>query len=300
MSLQSLLRGREFIVSVQIDQPDDSDPERIWNISDALLDLGVKTVDINSSGHGIKYDSLSVASSLNERFVAIPHITSRDSLISGVLRQFLASYALWNVRQVLVITGDPRTDSARGGVYEGDSITLIAALKKLRTDKKMDFMIGCAFDQTKSGSGPFADNFDIEFRRLINKRHAGADFIMTQPIWRIEDWLVYEDAIIEVGLPVMVGVWPIFDRGTDGRKLGTLERIFGLGPKKIIGVVMPPDIFEKFKNCADLTAVAKEHALSLVNDLKTRSRASGIYMVAPFRNNNFADFYDLLRLINKK
>jgi len=282
---------KDFVISVQIDPGKEIEPSKFANIALNLRARNIQVVDINSSSSGVKHDSLVLASQFSQfGFQVIPHITPRDSLLNAVLGQFLGAYTFYDVKHVLVIRGDERTDSSQKGVYETYSIGLIEALSKLRKERKMDFAIGCAFDQTTAFFGPYCVDLDAEIARLIEKREAGADFIMTQPIWRYSDWLMVEEIINYVKLPALVGIWPIFDRNT-------LNIVRGLGKRKLPGIIITNDIFEKLDKASDLIEISLELTANLIKDLKEKSRVDGIYLVAPFRQNNFADFYKLLDLI---
>ena len=92
------IKEREFLVSVQLDPP------RISNIDDfkrsliRLKKAGVKLVDINSS-RKLSHDSIQLSVFLAQMgFEVIPHVTTRDSSINGLMNQILSAYS-WGVSE---------------------------------------------------------------------------------------------------------------------------------------------------------------------------------------------------------
>src|SRR5881409_2228467 len=158
-----------------------------------------------------------MASVAIERFAGIetvPHLTPRDSTITGLESQLLGAHAE-GVRNILAVTGDPPEEAdypGARGVYEVDAIGLTDFLAHLnrgedfrgRTiDAPTQFHIGVAVN-------PTADDLDVELERFARKLDAGAQFAMTQVLFDI----AYLDTFLErLGgespIPLLVGVWSL-------------------------------------------------------------------------------------------
>jgi homocysteine S-methyltransferase len=115
---------------------------------------------------------------------------------------------------VLALTGDPAKIGDHPGassVYDVNSIGLIRTLRQLNEGLAANgrdlkghtrFIIGCAFN-------PNARNIDSQVRKLEDKLKAGAQFVMTQPIFdRALARLTFEKTRA-LGIPVLVGVMPL-------------------------------------------------------------------------------------------
>ena len=158
-----------------------------------------------------------MASVAIERFAGIetiPHLTPRDSTITGLESQLLGAHAE-GVRNILAVTGDPPEEAdypGARGVYEVDAIGLTELLAHLNRgedfrgraiDAPTQFYIGVAVN-------PTADDLDVELDRFERKLEAGAQFAMTQVLFDI----AYLDAFLErLGgespIPLLVGVWAL-------------------------------------------------------------------------------------------
>ena len=65
-----------------------------------------------------------------------------------------------------------------------------------------NFLIGCALN-------PTAQNLDLELERFEKKLEAGADFVMTQPLYDMETLLRTLERVGKVEVPVLLGVMPL-------------------------------------------------------------------------------------------
>ena len=144
----------------------------------------------------------------------IVHFTTRDRSLMGIQSELLGAHAA-GVRTILALTGDPPTLGGypgTTGVFDIDSIGLIRLLRNLNEGvdavgssigTPADFLVGCAVDPTRS-------DLPLEAERLHRKIDAGADFVMTQPIYSPEIWTRFLEAFgSDVPLPVMIGILPL-------------------------------------------------------------------------------------------
>ena len=131
------------------------------------------------------------------------HFTTRDRNLMALESELLGAHAL-GVRNILALTGDPPRigDYPTGtGIWDVDSIGLIGILSRLNRGEDQagkpigapaGFTIACALD-------PTADDIDHEIERLAAKLEAGADLIMTQPIYAREQWDRFMDRAASAG-----------------------------------------------------------------------------------------------------
>jgi 5,10-methylenetetrahydrofolate reductase len=115
------------------------------------------------------------------------HFTTRDRNLMAIESELLGAHAL-GVRNILALTGDPPRvgDYPTGtGVWDVDSIGLVEILARLNRGvdqagspigQRAGFTIASALD-------PTAADQRTEWDRLERKLEAGADLIMTQPLY---------------------------------------------------------------------------------------------------------------------
>ncbi len=278
--LARLFREQEFVVSVQLDPPLGASNEGLIETARVLKESGkAQLVDVNDNPRARARMSGIMASVAIQRLTGmetIPHLTPRDTAVAGLESLLLGAHAE-GVRNVLAVTGDPPEEGdypGTRGVYEVDSIgltRLVAALNRgedyhgRAIDAPTSFFVGVAVN-------PTADDLELELDRFEQKLEAGAQFAMTQVVFDLE----YLDAFLaRLGgrspIPLLVGVWPL-------RSHQLAVRVHNEVP----GMVVPDHVQEKLRTAG---ASAPEVGLAMARELieECRSRAAGVYVVAPFR-----------------
>ena len=71
------------------------------------------------------------------------------------------------------------------------------------------FFVGMLKSNAATGAEPGAHDRDRELRRLEEKKNAGAELVMTQPVYDPRTLERFLDDIKPLGLPVMVGILPL-------------------------------------------------------------------------------------------
>ena len=194
------------------------------------------------------------------------------------------------MRNILAVTGDPPEAGdypGTHGVYEVDSIGLVELMAKLNRGE--DFH-GRAIDAPTSfyagvAVNPTADDLGLEADRFERKVAAGARFAMTQILFDLEPLEAFRGRIGGAWpIPLLVGVWPI-------RTLELLVRMHNEAP----GMVVPEHVQERYRRAGPAAReVGGELGLELIAG--ARELASGVYVVAPFRQPlNVVDFLPALQ-----
>ena len=275
-----MLAAGEWVVSVELDPPKGTNMENMLRVSALLRDSGaVHVVDINDNPMARARLSALVAAAAIERVVGletIPHVTPRDASIMGLQSQLLGAHAD-GIRNVLAVTGDPpHVGDYPGsrGVYEVDAIGLTAVLTRLNEgedyagksiDAPTSFYIGVAVN-------PSAEDLPREVERFREKVENGAHFAMTQALFDLEYLDRFLDAVGgEPPIPLLVGIWPV-------RSYSLAYRLHNEVP----GIVIPEAVQRRLADAdSDAAAVGLEIASALVEGARTR--ASGIYVIPPFK-----------------
>jgi methionine synthase / methylenetetrahydrofolate reductase(NADPH) len=270
--------GKEFVVCVEIDPPKGVNPRKALDGARLLRDAGVTAINVADSPMARVRMSALMVSHLIQQEVGVEtivHFTTRDRSLMAIQSELLGAHAA-GVRNILALTGDPPSlgdfpDSS--AVYDIDSIGLIKVLRKMNdgTDwsgaplgRKAMFTIACAVDPTR-------DDLALEVSRLHQKIEAGADFVMTQPIYDVEVWLrfleLYGDPI---PVPIMVGILPL----QSARHADFLHN-------EVPGITLTDQALKRMHDAGpNGRAEGVEMARELVHDLKPH--AQGVYLMPSF------------------
>ncbi len=273
--LLTRLHDGEFVVSAQIDPPDIPSLDELHVDVAKLQQAGVTIVDINTSRR-LSHDAIWLAANLRGAFglEVIPHISPRDSIPEGLIKQVLTASAVGGIQNFLVITGDPyQNPIAATNGYHPDSIEAIKALdSSLRQSKlALNVALGAAVNQNERDQ-------EKEAERLQAKIDAGADFFMSQPVFNSEqaEELVFRFYRRHRDQPLIIGLWPLMH-------FRTIQNIRG---GKVVGVEIPDQVYEEAVAHSDERAL-QEWSTTQAHELTTLIRETGmgqgVYIVAPLR-----------------
>jgi len=144
---------------------------------------------------------------------AMLHVCARDRNIISLQADLLGCAAV-GLRNLLFITGDPPKLGpypSASGVFDVDAIGLVRL--QARLNRGVDLGGQGIEPQTRAvigvGADPNALDFEREVRRFREKAEAGAEFAITQPVFAVEPLFRFLDAVADLKLPVLAGVWPL-------------------------------------------------------------------------------------------
>jgi len=208
--------GRRFVTSVEINPPGSIDYQKAIAAARRVLDGGATVINTTDGARAsLRMDNLAFASILQQELdcEALLHICGRDRSLLGTVSHLMAAHAL-GVRSLVLITGDPPkmgTFPSSSPVFDVDSLALLRIVDGLNrgidpSGKEMGqattFLCG-------TGVEPAAADLSREVDRLFRKKEAGADFVMTQPVYDDETLLRFLDAAKGIDLPILMGVVPL-------------------------------------------------------------------------------------------
>jgi methylenetetrahydrofolate reductase (NADPH) len=169
-------------------------------------------------------------------------------------------------------------DPKSKGVYDIDSIQLIAMVKHMRDEgtfpdgKEIDMppriFIGAA-------ANPFGEPFEWRVHRLAKKVAAGADFIQTQCIYNMEKFRKWIDQANDMGLTekvhILAGVTPM-------KSLGMARYMKNMVP----GMDVPNSVIKRLKG-VEKKKVASEgikFACEQIEEFKEMKGVAGVHLMA--------------------
>lgn len=268
-----------FVVSVEVDPPTGLDPSRAIAGTKALVAAGVQFVNIADGPRATaRMSPLALAMILKREtgIEPIVHVTCRDRNLLGIQADLLGAHSI-GLRNLLIITGDP---SKLGDypeattVYDVDSIGLLRLVSRLnrgiepsgrRMASGTAFVKGC-------GAEPCAANMDREVDRLRRKVEAGAEFVMTQPVYDLERMDLFLDRIKDIDVPVLLGILPL----ASSRNAEFLHN-------EVPGMTIPESIRERMR-IAGAGVPAREEGVRIAREVAERflDRVRGLYIMPPF------------------
>ncbi|HEX7594287.1 MAG TPA: bifunctional homocysteine S-methyltransferase/methylenetetrahydrofolate reductase [Anaerolineae bacterium] len=220
-TLREKLRAGKWVTSVELDPPRGLNPTKTLHGAAMLKEMGVDCINIGDSPLAkIRMGCIALAVMIQQqvRLETIIHFTTRDRNLMALQSDLIGAHAL-GIRNVIALTGDPPRlgDYPNAtAVYDIDSIGLIKIIQRLNEGRdwagtsigsNADFYVACALDMMWANSDP------SELERFHRKLDAGADFVMTQPIYDaavLREFLQkYGDKYGQVEKPIVLGVLPL-------------------------------------------------------------------------------------------
>ena len=213
---------------------------------------------------------------------AILHFCCRDKNLIGMQSDLLGC-AESGLNNILFITGGPPKLGDypfATAVFDVDAIGTVKIQDYLNRGvdlggKPLPNPTNCLMGV---GADPNAVDYERELRRLHEKIDAGAEYIITQPIFSVESLLRFLDDMGAIDTPVIAGMWPLAN-----------YRNALFMKNEVPGVVVPDTIMERMAKYTSKEDQRKEGILIARENLeKIKQRVQGVQVSAPFGNVNTA------------
>ncbi len=210
-----LARG-EFVTMVEIVPPKGIDVRKEIEGARFVKSVGVDAVNVPDSPRASARMSNQALSLLIQRDVGVEtilHYTCRDRNVLCIQSDLLGAAAV-GIRNLLCITGDPPKmgnypDAT--AVFDVDAIGLVNIVHNLNRGLDIGgnpigtstaFVIGV-------GANPGLTDMDEEIRRFAYKVEAGAEYVITQPVFDLRLLENFLRRIESFRIPVIAGIWPL-------------------------------------------------------------------------------------------
>ncbi|MBI2203828.1 MAG: bifunctional homocysteine S-methyltransferase/methylenetetrahydrofolate reductase [Candidatus Rokubacteria bacterium] len=268
-----------FVVSVEVNPAPGLDPSRALEGAKMLLEHGVDIVNVADAPRAMaRMSNLAFCSLLLERYGIQPilHVCGRDRNLLGQMAHLLGAHAI-GIRNLVIITGDPPKVGdypEATAVYDLDAIGLLQMASNMNRGVdpagkplpggKTSFLLA-------TGLEPGAADLDREIRRLEKKKAAGAEIVMTQPIFQTDLLENVLGRIAHLGMPVLVGVLPLVS-------YKNAEFLHNEVP----GMQIPEEIRERMRNTPGGEA-ARNEGVKIAREMlfAVRDRVQGAYLMPP-------------------
>ncbi|MFN8496568.1 MAG: bifunctional homocysteine S-methyltransferase/methylenetetrahydrofolate reductase [Anaerolineae bacterium] len=210
--------AEKFVITCEVSPPRGFDVGKIMPALMTLRQSGlIDAINVDDNPRATaSLSALAMCSLIQTRvgLETVLHLACRTRNLLALHSELMGAHAL-GVRNVFVVMGDlPHVGDYPNAspVSDVTASGLMSHIKRFNEGVDMSgkalgsetsFFVGCAFN-------PNADNLDKELRLLDKKVAAGADFILTQPVF---DPAVIDNLLRRLGgfpLPLLVGVIPLY------------------------------------------------------------------------------------------
>ncbi len=269
----------KFVVSVEVNPEPGVSADLALAAAKMLIDAGVDIVNVADGPRAMaRMSNLAFCARLvaEHGIQPILHVCGRDRNMLGQMAHLLGAHAL-GIRNLVIITGDPPKVGdypEATAVYDLDSVGLLHMASQMNRGLdpsgkplrggKTSFV--CA-----TGLEPGAADLDKEIQRLEAKARAGANLIMTQPIFQQD---VLERVLAKIDhlkLPVLVGVLPLVS-------FKNAEFLHNEVP----GMQIPEPIRERMRS-VPAGPEARKEGVRIAREMlfAVRDRVQGAYLMPP-------------------
>jgi len=276
--LGARIANKEFAVSVELTAPTGLDMSKTRQQVEQLVAAGVDVVNIADGPRAsARMANIAVCARLAAETPVEPilHVCARDRSFLGLVAHLLGAHGL-GLRNLVIITGDPPKMGDypfSTPVYDVDSIGL------LRIAAGLNAGVDPAGKETEptsfllaTGAEPGAHDRDRELRRLEDKKAAGAELVMTQPVYDPRTLERFLDDAAPLGLPVMVGILPLASH----RNAEFLHN-------EVPGMGIPAEYRERMAKVGSGPA-ARAEGIRIAQEAlaAVKQRVAGAYVMPPF------------------
>jgi len=284
-ALSSKIARKRFVVSVEVNPPVGLDPSKAVAAARALKAGGVDVVNIADGARAqARMSNLAMAVRIQREagLETILHVCGRDRNLLGTLAHLLGVHDL-GVHNLVIITGDPPKMGDfpdASAVYDLDSIGILKLASRLNhgVDPGGKPLGATTRFVLATGAEPAALNYPREVSRLREKKAAGAELVMTQPVYDPRVLERFLDDCAPLGLPVLVGLLPL----ASYRNAEFLHN-------EVPGMQVPDEVRERMRK-AGTGAAARKEGVAIAREMlaAVRGRVAGAYVMPPLERYELA------------
>lgn len=276
---QKLANGK-FVVAVEMDPPRGLSTHKLLAGASLLAESGADVINVADSPMARMRMSPWAVCSLVQRSIHIEtvlHFPTRGRNLLRVQGDLLAAHAL-DVRNVFVVMGDPTAIGDYPNAMDNFDLVPSGLIKLIKQGfntgidhaggtigQPTSFFAGCALNLVPNDPA-------AEIKNLRRKIRAGADFVLTQPIYDPPAAMAFvRQAQEEIGAlpPVLVGLLPL----VNSRHAAFLHN-------EVPGITIPEPMRARIDSAADAAGEGIKIALELVEQM--RPVVQGVYLMPPF------------------
>lgn len=283
--LAAKLAQKKFVKSVEIDPPKGTSIEKVMKAARDLKSADIDAINIADGPRAtcrMSPFALALHFQNNIGIEPILHYCCRDRNILGIQSDLLGAHSL-GLRNLLLVTGDPPKLGDypfATAVFDIDSIGLTHIVSELNhgvdiagndIGEPTSFFLGV-------GANPGAIDIDKEVERFKYKVRAGAQYVLTQPVYDVALLEQFLDRIQDFRIPVLVGILPL----VSSRNAEFLHN-------EVPGMQIPEPILRQMHK-AGKGPEAVQTGIKIAGEALAASKdlVEGVYIMPPFGRHELA------------
>jgi len=276
-ALSRAFANRRWVRLIELVPPRGHETKSAIDHSLQLRARGIDAVHVPDGVSGPRLSALSLAVLIRQQagIDVVLQFASRDKSLLALQTELLGAYAM-GVRNLLPVTGDVRPIGDYPDatvVVDVDSIGLVNAVSRLNRGLDVGgqtighattFHIGVTVN-------PGAENLDEEIRRFEWKVDAGAEYVITRPVFDVAAFDRLHRRLEASGLPIVLSVRP-FESALDAEYLAN----------EVPGVRVPAELLERMRRASDGESAANA-GVAIAGEVARTLRGSvqGINVIPP-------------------
>ena len=272
------LAAGKFVSFVEILPPRGVDASRELDGARRCAQAGIDAINVPDGPRASARMSAQVTCQLIQQHCGVEsvlHFCCRDRNILGIQSELLGAHTA-GVRNLICITGDPPRMGSypdATAVFDVDAIGLVNIVKNL--NHGLDIGGNPMGSQTALligvGANPGAPNMEEEIRRFEWKVEAGAEYIVTQPVFDLRLLESFLKRVEHARIPVICGIWPLTSFRNAEFMVNELR------------VPVPDDFMERMRR-VDNADKARDEGVNIAREMvrAVRHMVQGVQLSAPF------------------
>ena len=214
--LAAKLAAGRFVTLVEIVPPRGLDASREMEGAKLCKRAGIDCVNVpNGPRASARLSAAALCHLIHHQagMETLLHFCCRDRNVLSIQSDLLGAGAM-GIPNLLCITGDPPRSGGypdATAVFDVDSVGLVAIASNL--NRGLDLGGNPMGSRTALTIGvaanPAALDLDEEVRRFEAKVKAGAEFVVTQPVFQVDLLEAFLKRIEQHRIPVIAGIWPL-------------------------------------------------------------------------------------------
>jgi methionine synthase / methylenetetrahydrofolate reductase(NADPH) len=276
--LGAKLAAGKFVAFVEILPPRGVDASKEIDGAKLCKAAGIDCINVPDGPRASARMSAQVTCQMIQReaeIEAVLHFCCRDRNILSIQSELLGAYTV-GVKNLICITGDPPrmgTYPDATAVFDVDAIGLTNIANNLNhgldlggnpMGSRTALLIGV-------GANPGALNMDEELRRFEWKVKAGAEYVVTQPVFDLDLLEAFLQRTEQYKLPIIAGIWPLTSFRNAEFMVNELR-------------VPVPAVYMERMRSAESAEAARAEGVAIAREMVERVKGlvAGVQLSAPF------------------
>lgn len=276
--LESRLDSDEFVVTTEIGPPRSADGDDILKIIRKVKGCADAYNVTDNQTAAVRLSSLAGSIfCLREGLEPIMQMVCRDRNRIALQSDILGAASL-GIENILCLSGDHQsfgTQPDAKNVFDVDSTQELMMFRRMRDDGELwsgDRLTVAPKLFLGAVTNPFGEPPELHVLRLMNKSAAGAQFVQTQPVFDVDMFETWMDAVRRNGIPsvtkIIAGILPMKSSRT-ARHLA----------HHVPGICLPDHVLQRMCSSKDEENEGIAIAAETVEAIRNMDGVSGIHIM---------------------